>query len=302
MGPSQPLFAGTTASILLAVVCVMQVRQLRTGVEIVLVPVTVTDEQNRYVTNLRKEHFQILEDRIEQKIESFSTEDVSMSLGILLDTSSSMKHVIKEANRHVNQCFKASDLRDEFFLVLFASKVQPATEFTTNIGTLQNRILFLNAKGKTALYDAVYDGLMKIREGVNPRKAIVIASDGGENNSRHGARELKAMIREQDVQVYTIGNVYDGAIRELTQLTGGRALTGVNTGSLGNVCSAMVEELKYQYMLGYKSTNRGRDGSWRDIRIKVTPPLGLSKLQVRNKRGYYAADERDGLDANRAVQ
>jgi Ca-activated chloride channel family protein len=311
MAPSQRLFAGA-AVILLAVVCVTQaqnarsgsgskaiptVPQLRTGVEVVLVPVTVTDEQNRYVTSLGRGHFQIWEDSIEQKVEYFSTEDAAMSLGILLDISSSMKATIRDASRNVNQCFKASDLNDEFFLVLFASTAQPATEFTTDIRTLQNLILFLNAKGKTALYDAVYNGLKKMKEGVNPRKALVIASDGGENSSRHDAGDLKAMLREQDLQVYTIGNESDGAIRELTQLTGGRALTGVNTGSLGNVCSAMVEELKYQYMLGYKSSNPLRDGRWRDIRLKMTPPPGLSKLHTRHKRGYFAGDEKDNPDA-----
>jgi Ca-activated chloride channel family protein len=117
----------------------------------VQVPVTVTNEQHRYVTGLRKEDFQLWEDKIEQKIEYFYTEDAPMSLGIILDTSTSMNPTIRDASRNVGECLKASDLSDEFFLVLFATRAQPATEFTTDIRPLQSMILFLKAKGSGSM-------------------------------------------------------------------------------------------------------------------------------------------------------
>ena len=307
MGRSRRNFAAC-AVIVLALACVTlaqnarkgsstgdsspKVHELRMDVDIVLVPVTVTDDQNRYVTKLRKEHFQIWEDKVEQKIDSLSTEGAPMSLGIVLDISSSMKGTIRDATRYANGCLKVSDLSDEFFLVLFSSEAQPATEFTTDIRKLQNMTLFLQAKGSTALYDAVYKGLVKIKEAGNSRKALIV-TDGGENNSHHGAEELKALIKEQDVQIYSIGNENDGVIRELSQLTGGRALGDVNLGNLGNICSSMVNEMKNQYILGYKSTNRAKDGRWRDIRVRMTRPPGVSNLHARSKRGYYAPHETD---------
>jgi len=261
----------------------------------VLVPVTVTDKQNRYVTDLQKEDFRVWEDKIEQKIENFFTEDAPMSLGIILDISESMKSTVRDASQSVNGCLKASDLDDEFFLVLFSDKAQPATEFTTDIRKLQNMILFLKARGFTALYDAVYNGLVKVKEGVNPRKALVVASDGGENNSRYRPTQLKQMIQEQDIQIYTIGS-RNGVIREMTQITGGRALNNASAGSLENICKAMVQELKNQYVLVYKSTNRAEKGTWRNIRVKVTSHSGVSDLGVRHKTKYFVPD--DGGDPN----
>jgi len=265
--------------------------ELRIDVDLVLIPVTVLDEGGHYVTNLQKEHFQLWEDKVEQKITHVSNEDVPMSLGIILDTSGSMGGLIRDASRNVNGCLRLSTLTDEFFLVLFSSRAQPATEFTTDIRILQEMTLFLQAKGRTALYDAVYNGIARVKEGKNPRKALVIASDGFENNSRRGAGELKEMIKELDAQVYTIGGVYDGAIRELTQLTGGRALTGGGFGSLGNVCAEMVRELKYQYIVGYRSSNREKDGKMRNVLVKINPRVGLPNLSVRYKRQYFVPRE-----------
>jgi len=213
---------------------------IRLDVSEVLVPVTVTDSEGHYITGLRKQHFQLWEDKVEQTIEHVFTEDAPMSLGIILDTSKSMTSTIRTANRNVQGCLKASDLTDEFFLVLFSSEAQSATPFTSDIRQLQNMLLFLAAKGSTALYDAVYNGLVRIKEGRNPRKALVIASDGAENNSRHHGGEIKNMAKELDVQVFTIGNAYDGTIREMTQITGGRSLEYAGLGALGDICTAVV--------------------------------------------------------------
>ena len=266
--------------------------ELRIDVDLVLIPVTVLDKGGHHVTNLQKEHFQLWEDKIEQKIANVSNEDVPVSLGIILDSSASMDGSLRDASRNVNGCLRfGTTLTDEFFLVLFSSRAQPATEFTTDIRILEKMTLFLQAKGRTALYDAVYNGIARVKEGKNPRKALVIASDGGENSSRHGAGELKEMIKELDVQVYTIGNEDDGAIRELTQLTGGKALTGGGFGSIGNICAEIVRELKSQYIVGYRSSNREKDGKMRNVLVKINPRAGLSNLSVRYKRQYFVPKE-----------
>jgi Ca-activated chloride channel family protein len=176
---------------------------------------------------------------------------------------------------------------DQYALILFSSHPEEPTEFTTDITKLQNRILGLNSKGSTALYDAVYSGLVKLESATNPRKALVVISDGYENHSRHSASDLKKMVREKDVQIYTINNVGDGAIRGLAEMTGGRALTG---GGLANVCTAVVRELKYQYVISYKSTNPSKDGTWRKVRVQLTVPPEL-QLSARSKTGYFAGSE-----------
>jgi Ca-activated chloride channel family protein len=260
---------------------------LRVDVDVVLIPVTVTNDRGAYVTGLERQHFQVLEDKIEQEIASFSTEDAPMSLGIVLDNSGSMDPVLASARRNGGACLDVGDQSDEYFLVTFADKLLVNTDFTTDIRRLQSHLLMTRAKGSTALYDAVYASLAKLREGNNPRKALVIVSDGYENHSRYSASNLREAVKESDVQVYTIGNEGDGTLRELSQATGGRALSPRSrTYALGNICGQVVQEIKSQYMLGYVSTNTERDGDWRNVRVRVNPPRGMS-VRVRAKTGYY---------------
>jgi Ca-activated chloride channel family protein len=259
------------------------------NVELVQIPVTVTNANNRFISDLHKENFRIWEDRVEQNILYFSTEDAPMSLMIVLDISGSMANSRAFSDKTAAECLKTGVQDDQFSLIVFSSRPEPATEFTTDIRKLQSKLLFLNSKGTTALYDAVYDGLVTLDTATNPRKALVVISDGYENHSRHSASDIKKMVREKDVQIYTIGNSGDGAIRELTQITGGRALLGMGTG-LANICSAIVRELKNQFVISYKSTNLAKDGSWRKVRVQLTLPEEL-QLSVRAKTGYFAGRE-----------
>ena len=265
---------------------------IKIAVDIVQIPVTVSNAANRIVTGLGRERFRIWEDRTEQKIAYFSTEDAPLSLVIVLDTSGSMGPVIRGANRSAAECLKTGNLHDWYSLVLFSSKPEPPTEFTSDIRVLQKKLLSVNSKGTTALYDAAHSGLVQLEKATTPRKAMVVISDGYENHSRHSAGDLKKMVREKDVQIYTIGNSGDGAIRELTQTTGGTALRIPGADSLANVCSAIVREMKNQYVISYKSTNTAKDGSWRKIRVELNVPKQF-QLTARAKTGYFAGTEED---------
>jgi len=265
-------------------------RSIGVDVDLVLINVTVVDHRNRYVAGLKKENFQIWEDRVEQEIAYLFTEDAPMSLGIVLDTSGSMKSTIGLASRSAGSCIDVGNQDDEYFLVVFSNRPRLLSDFTTEIGTLQSRLLFLEAKGSTALYDAVYLGLNKLKEGGNPRKALLVITDGYDNNSRYNPSTIREFVREEDIQIFTIGNEGDGMLHELVELTGGREFRPRGVDGLTGICNQIVQELKQQYVIGYRSTNETKDGKWRDVRVRLNVPPGMSKPQVRARSGYYAPD------------
>ncbi len=273
---------------------------LKVDVDLVLVNATVTDPQNRYVTGLEPDHFQIWEDKIEQKIAYFSAEDVATSLGIIFDISGSMKDKLSVARDAAVTFLKTGNPEDEYFLVEFANRPELAEDFTTDISRLQNRLIFSPAKGMTAMYDSVYLGLEKLKEGSNPKKALLLITDGEDNRSRYTFSNVKEFVKEQDVQIYAIGIVDAfssqlgtgrsgrAMIEELAELTGGRAFFPDSVYELEDICTKIAVELKNQYVIGYESTNEAKDGKWRKLRMKVNPPQGLPRLNVRSKSGYYA--------------
>ncbi len=274
---------------------------LKVDVDLVQVNVTVTDPQNRYVTGLEKEHFQVWEDKVEQTIEYFSAEDVALSLGIIFDVSGSMKDKISEARDAAATFLKTGSPDDEHFLISFSNRAEIAEDFTSDPGRIQNRLIFSPAKGMTALYDAVYMGLEKLKEGNNPKKALLLITDGEDNRSRYTFSNVREFVKEQDVQIYAIGIVSDfnsqlgsgrtgrALIDDLAEITGGRAFFPDSVYELEDICTKIAIELKNQYVLGYKSTNEAKDGKWRKLSMKMNAPKGLPRLNIRGKAGYYAA-------------
>jgi Ca-activated chloride channel family protein len=274
---------------------------LKVDVDLVQVNVTVTDPQNRYVTGLDKEHFQIWEDKVEQTIEYFSAEDVPLSLGLVFDISGSMKDKLSEARDAAATFLRTGNPDDEHFLISFSNRAEIAEDFTSDVGRIQSKLIFQPAKGMTALYDAVYMGLEKLKEGSNPKKALLLITDGEDNRSRYTFSNVREFVKEQDVQIYAIGIVSDfnsslgggrtgrALIEELADITGGRAFFPDSVYELEDICMKIAVELKNQYVIGYKSTNESDDGKWRKINLKINAPKGLPRLNVRGKTGYYAA-------------
>jgi len=283
---------GTIAT-LVVVSCVflaqdLSTKQIAVDVDIVMVPVTVTNDLGQHVSGLGQEHFQIFEDKVEQSIAYFSTEDAPMSLGIVLDSSGSMNEGMDLARRNGGACTNVGTQEDEYFLIVFSDKLKVNTDFTSDLQKLRAELLTVKSKGNTALYDAIYAGLNKVRNGQRPRKALVVVSDGIDNSSRYSARSVRDAVKETDVQLYLIGNYGDGGLTQLAEQTGGRSLTPrTRAYELGNICTQIVRELKNQYLLGYKSSNPLRDGKLRNIRVKVNPPGDL-ELHARSRTTYYA--------------
>jgi len=273
---------------------------LKIDVDLVLVNATVTDSLNRYVSGLESNHFQIWEDKVEQKVEYFNAEDVPISVGVIFDVSGSMKDKIATARNAAATFLKTGNPDDEYFLVEFANRPEVAADFTTDVTKLQNKLLLAPAKGMTAMYDSVYLGLEKLKQGSNPKKALLLITDGEDNRSRYTFQNVKDFVKEQDVQIYGIGIVDDWSsqlsaghtgramIEELADTTGGRAFFPDSVYELEDICTKIAIELKNQYVIGYHSTNGAKDGKWRKLRLKVNPPKGIQHLNVRSKQGYYA--------------
>src|SRR5215475_9421380 len=275
---------------------------IRSKVDLVLVPVTVTDPMNRLVTGLDKENFQIYEGKEQQDVRHFSSEDAPISLGVIFDMSGSMNSKIERAREAVKEFFKTANPQDEFFMIAFSDKPHEISDFTQSVEDVEGKLLFTVPKGRTALLDAIYLGISKMRDAKYPKKALLIISDGGDNHSRYTEGEIKSLIKEADVMVYSIGiyDQYASAVEErlgpqllgdITELTGGRAFSIDNPNDLGDVATKIGVELRNQYVLGYRPTKATRDGKWRKIKVKLLPPKGLPPLRVYARTGYYAPAE-----------
>jgi len=274
-------------------------KPIRKDVDLVLVPVTVTDPMNRLVTGLEKENFFLTDSGQPQEIRHFSSEDAPVSLGVIFDISGSMANKIDKSRDAVVEFFKTANPEDEFFLVTFSEKPEVLADFTTSVEDIQSKLVYATPKGRTALLDAIYLGMNRMRKAKHQKKALLIISDGGDNHSRYTEGEIKSMVKEADVQIYAIG-LYDRDFKtpeeregpellsEISDVTGGRTFTIGNPNELADVATKIGIELRNQYVLGYRPTNPTRDGKWRKIKVKLNPPKGLPPLHVYAKTGYYA--------------
>jgi Ca-activated chloride channel family protein len=277
-------------------------KPLKKDVDLVLVPVTVTDPMDRIVAGLERDGFVVIENGQPQQIRSFSTEDAPISLGVIFDVSASMKDKIEQSRQAVLEFFRTANPEDEFFLVTFSDNPELLVNFTSSIDDIQNRLSNANPKGATSLLDAIYLGVNRMRDARNERKALLIISDGGDNHSRYTEAEIADMVREADVQIYAMGLFnLRGATREelhgpellagITGATGGQTFFIQSAKELPEVATKIGIELRNQYLLGYSPANAAHDGKWRKIRVKVKPPTGSPHLRVYAKTGYYAATE-----------
>ncbi len=272
-------------------------------VPMVLVPVTVTDPMGRLVTGLEKEHFKVSEDKDEQKIAHFGAEDAPLSVGIIFDASGSMGQKLAKSRQAVAEFSKSANPKDEFFLIQFNDQPELVVGFTTRVEDIQNRLTFTQAKGRTALLDAIYMGLNNMKHARNPKRALLIISDGGDNSSRYTEREIKKLVKEADVQIYAIG-IYEPAssrgrtseelsgpslLTEVAEQTGGRQFPVENLNELPDVAAKIGVELRNQYVLGYVPTNQQKDGKWRRILVRLVQlPRTMPQLRAFWKLGYYA--------------
>jgi Ca-activated chloride channel family protein len=273
--------------------------RIRVNVDLVLVPVTVTDPMNRLVTGLEKEDFQIFENNGKQKIASFASEDAPVSIGIIFDLSGSMSSKLIRARESILQFIKTANPQDEFFVIGFNDRPELIEDFTNSVEDIQARLATVRSGHRTALLDAIYFGLTKMKEAGHERKALLVVSDGGDNRSRYTEGELRAQVREADVEIYSIG-VFDPyadspeertgpqLLSDLSEETGGRLFRVDDITEMSDIAEKISSELRNQYVIGFKPQNLTHDGKWRKVKVKVNPPEGLPPLTVHARTGYYA--------------
>ena len=275
---------------------------LHIDVDMALVNVTVTDPYNRLVTGLDPDNFRIFEDNIEQEVVTFSAEDVPISIGVIFDFSGSMANKVGKAREAALQFFKTANPQDEFFLVSFNERAELTSSFTNSVEDLQSRLMLTSPKGRTALLDAIYLGLSQMRGAHNAKRALLILSDGGDNHSRYNESDIKRLVKEADTQLYAIG-IFDplgsrnrtpeelkgpSLLSEITEMTGGRVFAVERLEDLPDIATKIGMELRNQYVLGYRPSNKAHDARWRKIKIKLRAPRGLPPLSLYSKTGYYA--------------
>jgi VWFA-related protein len=277
---------------------------IRVDTTLVLIPVAVLDPLRKFVTGLEKENFKIFEDKVEQEIVSFSAEDAPLSICIVFDTSGSMGDKLQTSRHAVAQFMKVANPQDEFCLITFSNRPELVESFTTLTEVIQNRLTFMGSKGSTALLDGVYMAMNQMRNGKarNPRKALLIISDGGDNSSRYTETEVKNAVVESDTQVYAFGifeelgrrgrtpEEFSGPdlLNRLAHLTGGRSFGIGNLSELPDAAEKVAIELRNQYVIGYSSTNKARDGKYRRVEVRMNKVKGLPPLKPIFRTGYYA--------------
>jgi Ca-activated chloride channel family protein len=254
---------------------------MRVDTTLVLVPVTVTDARHRYVLGLDRENFHVLEDGVEQQIKQFSGEDAPLSVGFVVDTSGSIGSKIDLCRQAVVQFLKTMNTQDEAFLVTFSEHAQVIAPLTRNTDKMANQLMTVPTGGMTALFDGVFAGLHEMERALNPRKTLVVISDGGDNNSAFSAKEVLQKALESGVQIYAMG-VFESLgplglsleeqrgprlLSNISEQTGGRAFAASRLDQLPEVAARIAVELRNQYVLAYSPLNQAKDGAYRKLEV-----------------------------------
>ncbi len=278
------------------------VPRLKVTANLVLVPMTVTDPLNRLVTGLEAPNFEVFDNNVGQVIKSFSTEDAPVTIGIVFDLSGSMGSKFARARKALSEFMRTSNPADEFFVIGFNDKPAVIVDYTSDVDDVEARMVMLRPENRTALIDAVYLGVNKLKQAKYDRKALLIISDGGDNRSRYTQGELRRVVRESDVQIYAIG-IFDAyaptseeelgpvLLTDVCEMTGGRMFKVSDVGDMGDIAARISAELRNEYVVGYRPSDIKNDGNWRKLKVRLAPPPGLPQLTVHFRQGYYAPSQ-----------
>jgi Ca-activated chloride channel family protein len=274
---------------------------LRIDSSLVQIPVHVTTAFGASITNLSRENFQILEDDVEQKVTHFAQDDAPVSVGLLFDASGSMQNKMRKSSEAVASFFKTANPEDEFFLVEFNERPKLAVSFTRDTDEIYRKAAHIRPFGRTSLLDAIHLASEQMKNARHLRKALVILSDGGDNRSRYTPSEIKNMLLESDVQVFSMG-IFDPdgpkrtpeetngprLLDELAEQTGGQLYSVDKLDELASISTRIGNELRNQYLVGYSPSNPLRDGKYRHVKVKLIAPNGMANLRTYYRHGYYA--------------
>ena len=269
---------------------------LRVDSRMVLVPVTVTDGKGKTITDLRREQFQVLDDSTPVEIVSFTREEAPVSIGIVLDLSGSMHTKRRQAVSAIRELVERTGPGDEALLMTFADTPELRMGFTRDVASVLDPLLFAGAKGSTALIDAIYAGLQQMKHARNPRRVLVVVSDGGDNNSRYTEAELTSLALESDTQIYSISiheavtNVQERSgvylLSKLSENTGGLHFVVRDRRQLPEFAARLSTAINNLYVIGYRPPENYLSGKWRKVKIRVDNPPG-ARLRIATRSGYF---------------
>ena len=275
-------------------------QQIMVNTDLVTLTVSVTDDQGRYVPGLSKKEFTITDNKAPQEISFFSDADSPVSVGIVFDVSGSMSgNKIERAQAALTGFIETSHQEDEYFLIGFNSQPQLLLNRSRSAEAVIDKLTFVKPQGSTALYDATYLALEHVTRGSHKKRALLIISDGQDNNSRYTFSQLRRALKESDVLIYAVGiegptpgDVLDVfgkmLLSELAVSSGGRMFFPANTAALIEALETIALELRHQYSIGYRPSNFVADSKWHRVKVKVSPPRELKRVFVRSREGYYA--------------
>jgi Ca-activated chloride channel family protein len=274
--------------------------KLGVNVELVQLPVSVLDKKGFPIKGLQPEHFAVYEDKVLQNISLFKQEDIPLSVGLVVDASSSMYDKRDRLSVAAMTFVRESNPEDETAILSFGDIVNLEQEFTTSTNKLNRALNAIPSNGNTALYDAVALGAQHVKEeGFHEKKVLLVVSDGEDNHSKYKLKQVLTAIQESKIIVYTVGllsqdtdNVFGDegkkALKQLAEAGGGASFFPKNAAEVEEVCRRIARDLRNQYTIGYKPTNEKLDGSFRKVIVKVNPPKTVPKVTVHTKKGYYA--------------
>jgi Ca-activated chloride channel family protein len=273
---------------------------LRVDTHLVLVPVSVNDMLNHPVTGLEKEHFRVFDNKVEQTITQFAMDDEPIAAGLVFDTSGSMGEKLRRSRMAAREFFRTSDSEDEFFLVEFDNAPHLRVPLTKDTGEISAQLTFSKSHGSTALLDAIYMSLAEMKKSKKNKKALLVISDGGDNNSRYTTREVTNLVRESDVLIYAIG-VFGGGttpeeaggsglLSKIAEQSGGRLFEAISN-EMPDIAQKIGIELRNRYVIGYSPSNQARDGKYHSIQVKLVAPRGMPQLKAHWRQGYNAPVE-----------
>jgi Ca-activated chloride channel family protein len=260
---------------------------LRLHVNRVLVPVTVTDSENHKVEGLRKEDFRLLEDGVPREVTDFFVDESPVSVGIVLDSSNSMRSKFNDARQAVAEFLRMSHLEDEFFLVAVHDHPELLHAFTGDPKNILHEIEGIQPRGWTALYDGMYLGINHLRRAKHDHRVLLVLSDGGDNNSRYSESEIKRLVQESDVRIFTISILERSPpVERLADQSGGRAFRAHNLGELREKAIALSALVHGENVLGFTPAKETRDGKRHAIKVELVNQPAGPRLHVSWRHAY----------------
>lgn len=288
-----------------------EVPVFRAEVNQVIIYTSVYDGNSQLVSGLTADDFLVFEDRVEQEIINFAQTDIPSSIGIVLDSSGSMRNKIGKVEQAIELFLSFDNSQNELFLIRFDDEVELEEDFTRDIEDIKDAISNIIIKGGTALYDAIHLAAEKVTEGTEPRRILLVFTDGEDKDSYYELEELVGKVEESDCLIFIVAFLDNDLsedkgffglfkskkqevrdeIASITDSTGGKAFFPREVEELDPIFRQIAEELKNQYRISYVPSNEDKEGAWRriDVQVKNAEEKGL---KVRAKKGYFSDGEK----------